>query len=91
MSHTGSTDNRAQSMNSTVAKAIALGAEHGRDVRAWGGDAVLLDGSPMSAHHAIGRMISAERNAAQIEPTTPVHGHEHHPIQAAAAGLRRGR
>ncbi|MFV8233987.1 hypothetical protein [Mycolicibacterium fortuitum] len=65
-------------MNSTVEKAIALGEEHGRDVRAWGGDAVLLDGSPMSAHHAIARMIGTERNAAQIEPTRPAHEHEPH-------------
>lgn len=43
--------------NSTVDAAVALGAQLGRDVRPWGGDTVLLDGrSPMSAHHALGRL-----------------------------------
>lgn len=44
-------------VNSSVAQAIALGEEYGRDVRPWGGDTVLLDGvSPMSAHAAARRI-----------------------------------
>lgn len=50
-------------MNSSVAKAIALGEEHGRDVRPWGGDTVLLDGvSPMSGHAAAGLIIRQARS-----------------------------
>ncbi|WP_160111019.1 DUF7460 domain-containing protein [Mycolicibacterium houstonense] len=41
-------------MNSNVTAAIKLGSELGVDVRAWGGDMVLVAGvSPMSAHRAL--------------------------------------